>query len=94
MVGDALAGMAGGIHGSLARRDPWHTGIPGTALEWLLTPRALKCFTKAALAAPALSLWGKKEKEKEERGKEPEVNSVGPTARSSQEVAPAAQGPS
>lgn len=69
---------------SLAQGDPWDK-IPGTkgSLAWPLTPGALKCFTKAALAAPALCLWGKKEKEKEERGKEPEVNSAGPTARSS-----------
>lgn len=96
MVGDALGGARPvgsmdswdkipGTKGSLAQRDPWDKGIPGTkgSLAWPLTPGALKCFTKAALAAPALCLWGKKEKEKEERGKEPEVNSAGPTARSS-----------
>lgn len=85
MVGDALVGTASGIS-----MDPWHRGDPWHGLVWPLTPRALKCFTKAALAAPALSLWGKKEKEKEEREKEPKVNRAG----SLMEAAPAAEGPS
>lgn len=47
-----------------------------------LTSRALKCFTKAAVTAPALTLQGKKEEEEEEEG-DREVNSAVSEAGSS-----------
>lgn len=55
-------GTASGIS-----RDPWHRGDPWHSLVWPLTPRALKCFTKAALAAP-LCLCGAQRRRKRRRG--------------------------
>lgn len=71
-------------------RGRWHNRSParGKGGEAGAAPHApaahaLKCFTKAAVAAPALAFWGKKEEEEEEEEGDREVYSAVPEAGSS-----------
>lgn len=99
VAGNTLTSMAGGTAGALT---PCQAGrgrscLCSAAPACALTAWALKCFTKAAVAAPALALQGKKEEEEEG---DREVNSTvleagsSMQARALMEAAPGPEGSS